>query len=60
MQAPLARCAAGALIRDGKVLLVKRAPWMRFYPDVWDLFGGHIEGEESAEDALRREAMEEL
>ena len=57
---PLARCAAGALIRDGNVLLVKRAPWMRFYPDVWDLFGGHIEGEESAEDALRREAMEEL
>ena len=33
---------------------------MRFYPDVWDLFGGHVEGEESAEDALRREAMEEL
>ena len=33
---------------------------MRFYPGVWDLFGGHIEGKESPEDALRREAMEEL
>ena len=59
-QAPVARCVTGALIRDGKVLLVKRSPEMRFYPDVWDLFGGHVEGEESAEDALRREAMEEL
>ena len=59
-QAPIARCAIGALIRDGKVLLVKRSPHMRFYPDVWDLFGGHVEGEESSEDALRREAMEEL
>ena len=60
MQAPIARCVTGALVRDGKVLLVKRAPRMRFYPDVWDLFGGHIEGSESPEDALRREAIEEL
>ena len=59
-KAPIARCVTGALIRDGKVLLVKRAPHMRFYPDVWDLFGGHVEGGESAEDALRREAVEEL
>ncbi len=59
-KAPIARCVAGALVRDGKVLLVKRAPNMRFYPDVWDLFGGHIEGEESPEDALCREAVEEL
>ena len=59
-QAPVARCVAGALIGDGKVLLVKRSPEMRFYPDVWDLFGGHVEGGESSEDALRREAMEEL
>ncbi len=59
-QAPIARCVTGALVRDGKVLLVKRAPRMRFYPDVWDLFGGHIDGDESPEDALRREAMEEL
>ena len=60
MQAPIARCVTGALVRDGKVLLVKRAPHMRFYPGVWDLFGGHIERDESPEDALRREAMEEL
>ena len=51
---------AGALTSDGKVLLVKRSRQSRFYPDVRGLFGGHIEGEESSEDALRREALEEL
>ncbi|MXY21034.1 MAG: NUDIX domain-containing protein [Dehalococcoidia bacterium] len=58
--AQIARCVAGALICDSKILLVRRSPQRRFYPGVWDLFGGHIEGEESAEDALRREALEEL
>ena len=58
--AQITRCVAGALIRDGKILLVRRSPQRRFYPDVWDLFGGHIEGDETAEDALRREALEEL
>ena len=53
-------CVAGALIKGGKILLVKRSPQSRFYPNVWDLFGGHIEGEEALEDALRREAFEEL
>ena len=27
---------------------------------MWDLFGGHVEGDEALEDALRREAFEEL
>lgn len=56
----VAQCVAGALISDDKVLLVKRSQLRRFYPDAWDLFGGHVEGEESADDALRREASEEL
>lgn len=56
----VARCVAGALIRDGKVLLVKRSFQVRHYPGVWDLMGGHVEGDESLEDALRREAFEEL
>ncbi len=59
-QASIVQCVVGALISDGKVLLVKRSPQLRFYPGVWDLFGGHLEGEESPEDALRREALEEL
>ena len=45
-------CVAGAVIRDGKVLLVHRSPSARSYPDVWDLFGGHVDGCESLEEAL--------
>ncbi len=51
---------ASVLIRDDKVLLVKRLPRRKVYPGLWDLPGGHIEGDESAEEALRREAREEL
>ena len=53
-------CVAGILIRDGKVLLVRRASWVRFFPGAWDLFGGHVNDGESLEKALRREAKEEL
>ena len=58
--APIPRCVVGALLSDGKVLLVKRSPQRQFYPNVWDLFGGHVEEGESPEDASRREALEEL
>ena len=30
------------------------------YPNVWDLIGGYVDGDESPADALRREAFEEL
>ena len=53
-------CVAGALIRDGRVLLVRRSLSARHYPDVWDLFGGHVNRGESLEETLRREAREEL
>ena len=55
-----ATCVAGAVIKDGGVLLVHRSPSRRFYPDVWDLFGGHVEESECLEEALSREAREEL
>ena len=51
---------AGAVIRDGRVLLVHRSPASRINPDVWDLFGGHVNSGEHPDDALRREASEEL
>ncbi|WP_299955377.1 GNAT family N-acetyltransferase [uncultured Modestobacter sp.] len=50
----------GALVRDGRVLLAHRAPGRRWYPDVWDLPGGHVEDGEDELDALRRELWEEL
>jgi 8-oxo-dGTP diphosphatase len=51
---------AGALVRDGRVLLAHRSPHRRWYPDVWDLPGGHLEPGESAGQALVRELAEEL
>lgn len=50
----------GALVREGRVLLVHRSPNRHAYPDVWDLPGGHIESGETELTALTREMHEEL
>jgi ADP-ribose pyrophosphatase YjhB (NUDIX family) len=51
--------AAGALIvRGSLVLLVRRG--RPPYKGMWDVPGGFLEGDESAETALRRELHEEL
>lgn len=52
--------AAGALVRGDAVLLCHRHPDRRWYPNVWDVPGGHIEHGESPIDALVRELHEEL
>ncbi len=52
--------AVAALVRDGLVLLVHRHPSRRWYPDCWDLVGGHVEAGESPRDAVVRECFEEL
>lgn len=52
--------ATAALVRDGRVLMVHRRPERRWYPDCWDLAGGHVEAGESAEQAVIRECAEEL
>ena len=52
--------AVAALVRDGLVLLVHRHPSRQWYPDCWDLVGGHVEAGESARDAVVRECFEEL
>ncbi len=54
------RCACGVLVRDGRVLLGKRAAGRALYPGVWDVFGGHQEGTESIAETLVRELEEEL
>lgn len=51
---------AAALVRSGEVLLTHRSPSRQWYPDVWDLPGGHVEDGESELQALGREVREEL
>lgn len=53
-------CVGALLLREGRVLLGRRAPGRRWLPDAWDLFGGHIEPGESPDQALQRELAEEL
>ncbi len=54
------RVVAAVLHRDDCVLLCHRAPERRWYPDVWDFPGGHVEDGERPEQALRRELTEEI
>jgi 8-oxo-dGTP diphosphatase len=51
---------AALVVRDGRALLCHRSPERRWYPDVWDLAGGHVEAGESPAGALVRELREEL
>ena len=52
--------SVAALVRDGLVLLVHRHPSRRWYPDCWDLVGGHVDPGESPHHAVTRECLEEL
>lgn len=54
------RTAGAALVAGGKILLGLRRADEPYYPNVWDLCGGHCEPSESLEDALLRELAEEL
>ena len=51
---------AGLLVRDGRVLLCHRFAGRQWFPDVWDLPGGHVECGEPPINALARELEEEL
>lgn len=53
-------CVAAFIVRGEKVLLGKRCAARAFYPDVWDVFGGHLLPGESRAEALGREITEEL
>ncbi|TFD02738.1 NUDIX hydrolase [Cryobacterium sinapicolor] len=52
--------SCGLLVRAGHVFLVHRSPSKAWFPDVWDLPGGHVEAGESSQQALVRELREEL
>jgi mutator protein MutT len=52
--------SCGLLVRAGRVFLVHRSPSKAWYPNVWDLPGGHLEPGETNRQALVRELREEL
>lgn len=51
---------AGLLRRGDRGLLLHRVSTRRWYPDCWDLPGGHVEDTETSAAALSRELREEL
>jgi 8-oxo-dGTP diphosphatase len=51
---------AALLLRADTVLLCHRSIDREWYPDVWDLPGGHIEANETPTGAVVREVQEEL
>lgn len=53
-------CAAGILVKDDKILLGKRCSDRTFYPDCWDIIGGHCKNDETPEQTLSRELREEI
>ena len=50
----------GLLMREGQILLARRSKGRRFYANCWSFPGGHIETNETADEALVRELREEI
>jgi mutator protein MutT len=51
---------AALVVDDARVLLCHRCADRQWYPEVWDLPGGHVEAGETPASALVRELREEL
>ena len=51
---------AALIIQSDMILLGRRSSTRAFYPDVWDVFGGHVEPGEHREQTLVRELEEEI
>ena len=47
-------------LRGDCVLLARRSPSKKAYPNLWSFPGGHVEDMETLEQALKREVREEL
>jgi len=52
--------AVALLVRDDLALLGHRHPSRRWYPNCWDLVGGHVDPGEPPLQAVHRECREEL
>lgn len=55
------QCCVGALISNsqGRLLVQKRSPDRKLFPNCWDIIGGHVESGETLTTALAREIREE-
>jgi 8-oxo-dGTP diphosphatase len=53
-------CAGALLVLGRQILLAKRSEDRAFYPGVWDVIGGHCEGDETPAETLVRELEEEI
>jgi mutator protein MutT len=53
-------CVGALVVQQDTILLGQRSPTRTFYPNVWDIFGGHIEPGEQPGQTLYRELWEEL
>ena len=56
----LHQCVGALIVQQDTILLGQRSPTRTFYPNVWDIFGGHIEPGEQPNQTLHRELWEEL
>lgn len=51
---------AALIVQGDRILLGQRSAKRMLYPDVWDVFGGHVEPGEQQAQTLVRELQEEL
>ena len=51
---------AALIVQADRILLGLRSAERVLYPDVWDMFGGHVEPAEGQQQTLVRELQEEL
>jgi len=52
--------ASGILLKDEKILLIKRSYYTKIYPDFWACPGGRAENNETPERTVIREVKEEV
>jgi 8-oxo-dGTP diphosphatase len=57
---PMQDIVNAIFVRAGTVLLSRRSPGRKAYPNCWSFPGGHVEPGESLDEALARELREEV
>ena len=56
----MATAVKGFVIRDGKLLLIRRVSSEKHYPGIWEVPGGRISDDEDLKGGLKREIKEEV